>query len=172
VIGDAVCSFNPVYGQGMSAAALQAEAMKKLLEEGRDSRGGGMVETLDRLHGHAPRAFAKVVATPWALATGSDRRMPGQAPKPLPERVIDKYVDRLLALAPDDTALTIAFGRVLNLLAAPPTLLAPAVMWRVLGPRSWRLTARQRARVDASGRDTRESRPEVTTRSSATRAAA
>jgi hypothetical protein len=75
-----------------------------------------------------------VVATPWVLATGSDRRHVSQPAKPLPERLLDRYLDRLLAVAPHDREVTAAFNRVLNLLAAPPSLLAPRVAVRVLRP--------------------------------------
>lgn len=123
VIGDAVCSFNPVYGQGMSSAALQAEALAEVLDHG-----------LSGLPARASKAFARVVATPWVLATGSDRRHVSQPAKPLPERLLDRYLDRLLAVAPHDREVTAAFNRVLNLLAAPPSLLAPRVAVRVLRP--------------------------------------
>ncbi|MFZ0160508.1 MAG: hypothetical protein WAL50_15885 [Kineosporiaceae bacterium] len=88
MIGDAVCSFNPVYGQGMSSAAQQALALATLLQDGSHD--------LPRL---AAKVFAHVVAVPWALATGSDRRYPGQAPKRLPEKLLDRYLDRLLRVA-------------------------------------------------------------------------
>jgi 2-polyprenyl-6-methoxyphenol hydroxylase-like FAD-dependent oxidoreductase len=126
VIGDAVCSFNPVYGQGMSSAAHQALRLRELLEQ------GGTARLADR----AAKAFAGVAATPWALATGSDRRFPGMDRKPWPERVVDRYVDRLLEVASVDADVTLAFARVLNLLAPPPSLLVPRIAWRVLGPRS------------------------------------
>jgi len=148
VLGDAVCSFNPVYGQGMSSAALQVEALRDLL-----AAGGGRASdaVLDALPLESARALARVAATPWALATGSDRRMPGMPAKPLPERLLDRYLDRLLAVAAGDAAVTVAFGRVLNLLAAPPSLLAPRVAWRVLGPRSWAAVRRSRPGQSAGG---------------------
>ena len=132
VIGDAVCSFNPVYGQGMSSAALQATRLRDLL------RDGGTRDLSNR----SARAFAKVVASPWAQATGADLRFPGQPRKPFPDRVIDRYLDRLLAVAAHDATVAVAFARVLNLLDPPAALLAPGIARRVLGPASRALVAR------------------------------
>ncbi|MFN8195348.1 MAG: hypothetical protein U0R80_13825 [Nocardioidaceae bacterium] len=155
VIGDAVCSFNPVYGQGMSSAAHQALRLRELLADG----------GTQRLARRTATAFAAVAATPWALATGSDRRFPGQDRKPLPERVLDRYVDRLLVVASVDRGVTLAFARVLNLLAPPPSLLAPRVAWKVLGPGSGRVVraARERrtAQATRAGSGARESQPAV-----------
>lgn len=139
MIGDAVCSFNPIYGQGMSSAAHQALVLRQLLR----SHGTHALAT------RSAAAFARVVATPWALATGSDRRFPGQPAKPLPERLVDHYLDRLLEVATEDHVVTVAFSRVLNLLAAPPSLLSPRLAWRVLGPGSGGVVRRARgARAD------------------------
>jgi 2-polyprenyl-6-methoxyphenol hydroxylase-like FAD-dependent oxidoreductase len=123
VIGDAVCSFNPVYGQGMSSAALQAVALEQALAGG-----------LAGLPARAAKGFAQVIATPWTLATGADRRHVSQPAKPLPERLLDRYLDRLLAVAPHDREVAMAFSQVLNLLAPPPSLLAPRIARRVLRP--------------------------------------
>jgi len=67
VLGDAICSFNPIYGQGMSAAALQVHALQQTLRECRAGAG-----TLDGLaSAFFPRA-AQVIATPWTLAASLD----------------------------------------------------------------------------------------------------
>jgi hypothetical protein len=71
-------------------------------------------------------------------------------PKPLPERILDRYLDRLLEVATADHEVTVAFGRVLNLMAAPPSLLAPGIAWRVLRPASG--TAVRRARQERAAR--------------------
>lgn len=63
VVGDAVASFNPLYGQGMSSAALQAEALGALLDR---------VGNSPRLPHAFAKATAAVVANPWQIATGAD----------------------------------------------------------------------------------------------------
>ena len=94
-VGDSVCHFNPLYGQGMSAAACQARALGDVLE--RRSRGS------QDLTGLAleffPEAF-EVTRTPWALAAAADfrdRRTTGDFP-----------VEELQSLAMFQLAVTLA----------------------------------------------------------------
>jgi hypothetical protein len=66
-LGDAVCSFNPTYGQGMSVAALEAEHLGEVLD-------AGGLRTI------GPRCFARSAATvdaAWDLTVGNDLRLPG-----------------------------------------------------------------------------------------------
>lgn len=125
IIGDAVCSFNPVYGQGMSSAALQADRLRSLLDSG---------GTSDLAHRSAT-AFAKVVASPWAQSTGTDLRFPGQPRKPLVGRLVDRYIDRSAVVATSDVTVSTAVSRVIHMLDPATALFAPRIVLRVLGPR-------------------------------------
>jgi 2-polyprenyl-6-methoxyphenol hydroxylase-like FAD-dependent oxidoreductase len=126
VMGDAVASFNPIYGQGMSSAAAQGQALRDVLRSG----------DLRDLEGRSARAFARIVRDPWQLSTGADRRFPGQPAKPWAERLVDAYLDRLLRTASTDPVVAAAFMRVLNLMARPATLFHPTVLRRVLSQKT------------------------------------
>lgn len=120
-IADALCSFNPVYGQGMTVAALQARTLDACLASGSDNL--------------APRFFAaaaKISETPWQIAVGSDLGHPKLSRRAsVFQRFLNWYLVRLHHAAADDAALATAFLQVANLKAAPSQLLAPATIWRV-----------------------------------------
>jgi 2-polyprenyl-6-methoxyphenol hydroxylase-like FAD-dependent oxidoreductase len=122
VMGDAVASFNPIYGQGMSVAALEALALRRHLE-----------------HGTAPRPrnwfreLARVVDVPWDIAAGGDLVFPGvQGRRTAKVRLVNAYLARLHAAAAHDADLAGAFLRVAGLVAPPGSLLRPGVAARVL----------------------------------------
>jgi hypothetical protein len=126
VVGDAICSFNPVYGQGMSVAALQALILCRHLQRTAEPE---------------PRRFfrhlARVVDVPWDIAVGGDLAFPGvEGRRTAKIRVLNAYLTRLLAAAADDSALAQAFMRVVGLVDRPEVLLHPRIILRVLRHRS------------------------------------
>jgi 2-polyprenyl-6-methoxyphenol hydroxylase-like FAD-dependent oxidoreductase len=122
VIGDAFCSFNPIYGQGMSVAATESKALDGCLAVGLDG-------LWQRFYARA----RKVVDIPWAIATGEDLRFPQvEGPRPLGSRMVNRYLDHVHAVASADPVVSRKFFAVLNLLAPPSSLMSPSVAWRVL----------------------------------------
>ena len=123
VFGDAVCSFNPLYAQGITVAALQAMALRRCLERGPHD---------------LPRRFFRAAAKPlnvaWQLATSADLALPGvPGPRPARLRALNAYLRRLEASAEDDARVARQFLRVLAMLDPPNRLFHPAIVLRVLG---------------------------------------
>ncbi|MEO3749614.1 FAD-dependent monooxygenase [Streptomyces sp. B6B3] len=119
--GDALCAFNPIYGQGMSVAALNALALRDALANPhRSSR------TLN-----VQRAVARSSRQAWDISTGADRNMPGAegdvARGGMADRVASWYLGRVQARAPGDPVVGDAFRAVLGLTAPLSALFAPAV---------------------------------------------
>ncbi|MFH5802220.1 FAD-dependent oxidoreductase [Haladaptatus sp. CMAA 1911] len=126
VIGDAVASFNPIYGQGMSVAALEALVLHQALATGHEDLA---VRFFDRA--------APVIDNAWKMAIGADFGFPQtEGSKPRGLSVFNWYMSRLFRRAHTDGALTDAFVRVLTLQKPSSTLLRPTIMWRVFKPTS------------------------------------
>jgi 2-polyprenyl-6-methoxyphenol hydroxylase-like FAD-dependent oxidoreductase len=124
VIGDALSSFNPAYGQGMTVAAVEAHALRDLLAG---------PTTDDDLAARFFRSAGRLIDVPWSIAGGSDLRLPGvPGHRPLKVRIINSYVARVQAAAAVDPAVGLAFLRVANTVDRPDTLLRPSVALRVL----------------------------------------
>lgn len=121
-LGDAHASFNPIYGQGMTCAALGARALAEAL----DARGLSV--------GHAlafQRSLANKMNDPWMLSTGEDLRYPEvEAPRPFYNDGMQWFTARMHRASLRDPVVAQAFYRVMHMLA-PPTSLAP-VAWRIL----------------------------------------
>ncbi|MFN8038535.1 MAG: FAD-dependent monooxygenase [Acidimicrobiales bacterium] len=124
VLGDGVCSFNPIYGQGMSSAAQQADALDRAITR------------IGLADARLPRAFykaaAKVVANPWQIAAGSDFLHPATTgPKPPGTDLINRYVGKVQLATHTSPEVLRQMVRVQNLLDPPPSLMKPAMVRKV-----------------------------------------
>ncbi|HET9388322.1 MAG TPA: hypothetical protein VFO44_01620 [Steroidobacteraceae bacterium] len=121
VFGDAISSFNPVYGQGMTVAAQEALTLQQCLRAGSNDLARRFF-----------RATAQIVDIPWNIAVGNDLRHPQvEGARPPMLRFINWYIGKLHLAARHDIRLTTAFLKVVNLLSPPSSLLSPAIAWRV-----------------------------------------
>ena len=125
-LGDAVCHYNPIYGQGMSVAALSAEALEASLGTSRPN-----------LEHDFQKALARVVAVPWQLATGEDLRWPGVrltgARAPWTQGLKHAYGNLVLQQAVGDPVVADAFLDMVLNVRSPSVLARPGVLGRVLG---------------------------------------
>jgi hypothetical protein len=121
-VGDSLGSSNPVYGQGMTVAALQALVLQRHLRRTDRSRSRRIL-----------RDLARVLDGPWDMARGADLALPGvPGSRPWPLRLLGRYIARLHAAAVHDGRLGAAFVRVSGLVDEPAALLRPGVALRVL----------------------------------------
>jgi 2-polyprenyl-6-methoxyphenol hydroxylase-like FAD-dependent oxidoreductase len=121
VYGDALCSFNPVYGQGMTVACTEALTLRECLAKGSEGIGRRFF-----------RAAGRLIDIPWQIAVGSDlqhERVEGKRTAQV--RFVNWYIARLFQSANRDPVLATKFLEVANLMKAPSTLLSPAVALRV-----------------------------------------
>lgn len=124
VSGDAVCSFDPRFGQGMTVAITEATELGRVLD-----RHG-----LDVVGERLLSAALPTVQDAWELATGSDLANPEvDGPRPLSWRLTNAYMQRLLPAAHRDPVVAAAFIRVVGMLDRPQQLLHPRILGRVLG---------------------------------------
>jgi len=122
VFGDAMCSFNPIYGQGMTVAALEAVALRDCLRRGRAG-----------LSRRFFRAAAKPIGVAWQMAVGADLALPHvDGPRPLPVRLINAYIGRMLVAAAHDPIVATRFFRVSTFMLKPPMLMTLPIIARVV----------------------------------------
>lgn len=124
LVGDAVCSFNPIYGQGMAVAAMEGLALRDALARG----------TVDSAR--FQRSIARLLDAPWEMSTGGDLAFPGvTGRRTLTSRIGNAWVPRVHAAAASDPVVSRTFVRVAGGKARPEALFSPALVARVLRAR-------------------------------------
>ncbi|MFE0698851.1 FAD-dependent oxidoreductase [Streptomyces sp. NPDC058872] len=127
--GDALCTFNPIYGQGMAVAALSAVALRRALADPKHTPTTRTVQ----------KALLDASKQAWDISAGADRKMPGaigDTGRPGPaDKAVSWYLRRVQARAAGDPVVGAPFRAALTLTAPLTSLFAPAVAKAVLfGP--------------------------------------
>jgi 2-polyprenyl-6-methoxyphenol hydroxylase-like FAD-dependent oxidoreductase len=120
-----LCSFNPIYGQGMSCAAMEGIALGAALD-----RHGSASADMARAY---YRAAGEIIATPWQFAVGGDFVYP-QTTGPWPRgiRLRNWYSRRMSIASQRDPDLNRFFVEVQQRLAPPKVLFRPSIVAKVL----------------------------------------
>lgn len=123
-LGDAVASFNPVYGQGMTSAALHASGLSAYL------RSQPVLDTAARDFFALQRV---VVDAAWSTSTSADLALPHvNGPYPRGYRLSNWISDQIIDASVTDPEIARRFDDVIGMLAHPSSLATPGTVLRAL----------------------------------------
>lgn len=128
-IGDALCRFDPVFGQGMSVAAMEALELDDCLQrEWKESK---------RISTHLTKRFyrkvSKVIDPVWKMILIEDfryRHVAGK--KPIGLSFLQWYTRRIFLRSSQNTDIYNTFIYVMNLLRPASTLFSPSILYKTL----------------------------------------
>jgi 2-polyprenyl-6-methoxyphenol hydroxylase-like FAD-dependent oxidoreductase len=125
-LGDAVCAFNPVYGQGMTALALGAEVLDRWLRE-ESYCGPGRSRVFQR-------SLARATAAAWQLSAGADYgfRTTQGPPQSRVARLTGRYIAAVVQASTWRPWVRRRLAEVLHLLRPPSVLFGPGVLGRLV----------------------------------------
>jgi 2-polyprenyl-6-methoxyphenol hydroxylase-like FAD-dependent oxidoreductase len=127
-IGDALCRFNPVYGQGMTVAAMEAVRLAELLDE-----RVGAADPLADLGATFVREADAIVEAPWRMSALPDLASPatrGERPADLEQML--RFGAALIQLTAEDAEVHKLDAEVRQLIKPTSALMRPDIIQRVL----------------------------------------
>jgi 2-polyprenyl-6-methoxyphenol hydroxylase-like FAD-dependent oxidoreductase len=126
VIGDAFCRLDPLFGQGMSIAAKEAELLSKVLRK---------YDSKKQLTHHFHRQTSKIIDVPWLIALTEDFRFrTTTGRKPMGLSFLQWYVKKVVYACEQNKDVYSQFIKVLHLKAHPASLFKPNLLAGVLFP--------------------------------------
>lgn len=124
VLGDAISSFNPIYGQGMTISAFEAASLQAMLAESNVS--------LDTIALGFFQRNTSLINEAWQLATGEDFRHPEvEGKRPFGLSMMHRFMESIAKTGHHDAKVHLTFLQVINLESPPSVLFSPEILWRV-----------------------------------------
>ena len=132
VVGHAACAFNPIYGQGMTVAALSAQILDQSLQQQRQKSTEG---NLDGLARQVQRQLAKVHDVAWLFATSQDCRYLGSegGKQNFVTQLTIQYMDQVLKIVTEDEEICQTFLEVVHMLKPSTALFQPRIFVKAMG---------------------------------------
>jgi 2-polyprenyl-6-methoxyphenol hydroxylase-like FAD-dependent oxidoreductase len=112
VLGDAICTFNPIYGQGMTVALEEVMVLDRCLQNKSISKAARLFQ----------RRVSRLIAFPWLMASRVGNE---------PETGGFHYLDNLTTLLAQDPQVLLTFLKVMHMLQSPLALFSPSIMAKV-----------------------------------------
>jgi 2-polyprenyl-6-methoxyphenol hydroxylase-like FAD-dependent oxidoreductase len=124
VLGDTISSFNPIYGQGMTISAIEAETLATVLAE--------PTTTPDTLFPTFLKRILPLINDAWGLATGEDFRHPEvEGKRPPGSAIMHKFMEAVARTGHKDPVVHATFLKIINMQVPPTVLFSPNILWRV-----------------------------------------
>lgn len=123
-LGDAWITLDPLFGQGMTVVAKQAQLLARLVATG------------DLTPQRFYRQGAQIYRGPWMLSLAENLRDPLVSPLPWTIRLLHAYMDRIQRLTLVNSEVYDAYLRVVNLEEDPRVLFRPRVFWQAITSRA------------------------------------
>ncbi|HHK5536814.1 TPA: FAD-dependent oxidoreductase [Bacillus mobilis] len=125
VVGDAHCRFDPVFGQGVSVAAMEAHQLQLLLQR-RQILNKAFTQQFYKRTAH-------IIQTPWEMTTTEISRHPQlKRELSIKQKFQQWYTKQIYQLSATDSDVYIRLVRVMNLIRSPLHLFHPKVLLAVL----------------------------------------
>ncbi|WP_151971737.1 hypothetical protein [Candidatus Uabimicrobium amorphum] len=119
-LGDSVCAFNPVYGQGMTVSALAVQELDNCLRKNFSQSTQLSKSFYKKLH--------RANFMPWLIASSEDNRIAANN-KSFSSKVIHSFFDRVLHTATQKPSVHQAFLEVLHMTKPAHSLIYPKILF-------------------------------------------
>jgi 2-polyprenyl-6-methoxyphenol hydroxylase-like FAD-dependent oxidoreductase len=122
LVGDAVCTPNPVFAQAQTLAALEALALREHMRNGHEPQGLEFMKEV-----------GAIIDPAWDMTTGIDLSFPGvPGRRTIKIKLMQSYMRRVLMAAMLDASVTEAFMRSAGMVDRPEALMRPAFVLHVM----------------------------------------
>ena len=124
VVGDSHCRFDPLFGQGISVAAMEAVELQKCLLN-KEHHTNGFSQNFHR-------KISRIIKTPWDMATTEALRHPSiKGKKSLICHLKLWYTKRIYQISAFEPEIYIRLAKVMNLTRAPSHLFHPKIWFTI-----------------------------------------